>query len=112
MKKIILICMLSVIGIAQEWNYLIYVTGVEYKNKKMLYFSVINENGQKVGVGKKSTANEANAEMLTKYFGKYNYKEAYEMDVLSLLGQKGWELITVKGEINNSNQKYYFKRKN
>jgi len=111
MKKLLFISLLSVMGMAQGFDYLIYSTGVEFKNKEMISYAVINKNGEKVGVGKNKEQKVANAQMLKKYFGKYKYKEAYEMDILATLGKKGWELITIQGKPNNSSQKYYFKRK-
>ena len=110
MKKLVLLCILSVFSFAQNWEYLVYAIGVEYKDKKMTNYAVINENGKKVGSGRGENQSLANAEMLKKYFGKYNYKKGYEMDVLSMLGQRGWELISVKGEVDKSNKRYYFKR--
>ena len=113
MKKIILVCLLSVVAIASDWEYLIYVKGVEFnkKTKKMSYYSIINQNGEKIGSGEGKDSITANASMLKKYLGKWNYTTAYKMDVLRILGSNGWDLITIKGEINNSNQNYYFKRK-
>jgi len=110
MKKIILLCLLSSLALAGKWEYLVYVTGLEFKDKKMTHFAVINENGKKVGIGYGDNSQAANAQMLREYFGKFTYDKAYEMDVLAMLGAQKWELVAVHGELNNSNQKYYFKK--
>lgn len=110
MKKIILLCLLSSLAFASKWEYLVYVTGVEFKDKKMTHYSIINHNGEKADVGYGENSQVANAEMLRKYLGAYNFQKAYEMDVLAMLGTRKWELIAIHGELNNSNQKYYFKK--
>ena len=110
MRKILLLCVLTVFSMAQDWQYLIYVTGAEYKNKQFSNYAVINQQGQKVAVGNDKKVTIANAQMLKKY-SNYRYKEAFELDVLRILGDNGWELITILGEPNSSNKKYYFKKR-
>ena len=109
MKKVLLLCLLTVASMADSWDYLVYITGMEFKNKEMVSVSIINNNGYKASVGTNKKSNIANAEMLKK-FSNYKYKEAYEMDVLATLGKKGWELVNIMGEPNSSNKRYYFKK--
>ncbi|WP_372998350.1 hypothetical protein [Sulfurimonas sp.] len=110
MKKLILLSLLAAVSMAQDWEYMLYATGAKFKDKKMMYYSVLND-GKKGSIAYGEKLLIANGGVLKKYLAKWKHKEAYEMDVLRILGDNGWELITIKGEVNNSNQNYYFKRK-
>ncbi len=110
MKKVVLLLILfSTFSFAKKWEYLFYVTGIDFSNKKMQFLHVIND-GKKVGSasrGKDEEESIANAKMLNQYMG-YKYNKAYELDILNSLGNLGWELISI--QVDGANKKYHFKR--
>lgn len=93
----------------KKWEYLLYYQGSEYdsKTKTINRVNILND-GTNVGVGTKKSDKESKAEMLKKYLSKYDYKEAYLMDVLRALGERGWEMVSIEKE--KGNVTYFFKR--
>lgn len=106
---VILSCSLWGGMLDKKWEYLIFYKGVEYdnKSKKLTHINVLN-NGDLVSVGKATTDPESKANMLKKYFKEYQYDKAYKINVLSLLGHDGWEMVSLEND--KGSETMYFKR--
>lgn len=113
MKRIILLLsVFASLSMAQKFEYLLYSTFSKHENKVWIECALINENGFKVSYECDEDSAIAHSKMLKKHIqmDRKKFPKIYKMDVFAHFGSKGWELVSITGKPDSSNQKYYFKR--
>ena len=111
MKKILIVLLvISTFSFAKSWDYLIYTKTFDFSKKPGIRVSIIND-GKNVYVGKsglKESGYIADTKMINKFLKKDAYTRVYEINILNILGNEGWELINI--QTDKSPNVYYFKK--